>query len=454
MPTDPTYSPYLKFNPTFKWGGRSWGANDLDAFRQALARRGKSYDRWARNHRTAAKVFDPAEQQIYGLVQPQLDAINYERQKAEAFNQRRMHDLAGFTQAIMGMLGQIGPAAQGAYNQGANTMQSLGTGYGAVLNDAVASANAGGNSLLSVLGAPEGQQVATGDAGGVLAGIAGWLPAEMMRAQGKGVAQEFSGLPKEASVQAQLEMRQLMAETKEREADFANEISNVLKGIPSIRQEIAQARTAQRLDEQKLRLQRLEADRDYWLSQQALLLQQKKYKLAAKAEARAAATQDRINYETQGRDYEGNPRPGYTVNPNDPNGPLIPPDHHVDKNGQVVKNKSGSKKGSKWTPSQRAQMLENIDGKEEEIQDAVIDAIKKGEWTPGVKPVGPGGGRDSGKKPAERAKLARKLFAKYQHLAGTPTAKKRLRTLIGRILAEAEKSGGAGAKTGGFWEDV
>lgn len=435
----PSYDPYLQFNPTFRYGGRSWGANDMDAFKKLLRRRGVNYDRWARNHATAAKVFDPVEQQMYGMYKPQLDAINYERQKAEAAGRRRMGDLAGFTQAIMGMLGEISPAVRGAYGEGAETMRAGGSGYGDLLNVDMGRTAAAGNTLLDVLGS--GQRVEGGDAGSVLAGMAGWLPAEMLQKQGAAYGDMFAQLPKEASFQAQLEMKNLLADAAQTDDDFSNEILGILNGMPSTRVDLQNQRREQKLAQQEYKLKQLSEERDFWLKRQALLLSQGKLKLAQQAERRAQQAQQRYNYESQGRDSNGDPMPGYTVNPK--TGLLIPPDYHIDKNGNVVKDSSSSSR-RKFTPSQAASMIETIEGKREDIHADIVAAVQAGQWTP-----------TSGDLKGRR-KLGQQIFEKYKHLAGTPTAKKRLRKLIAEVLAKATKMGppapGGDSGSGGFWD--
>jgi hypothetical protein len=439
----PSYSPYLQFNPTFRYGGREFGAGDEDIFRQLLRKRGRNYNTWARRHANAAKVFDPAEQQLYGMLQPEIDAINYERQKTASGYQRRAHDLAGFTQAIMGMLGEISPAIRGAYGEGAETMSAGGTGFGDVLNQNMAANAAKGNSLLDVLGSE--QHIEGGDAGSVLAGLAGWLPSEMLNKQGAAYADAAAQLPKEASFQAQIEMKHQLAEAAEADEGFSQEIMGILKGIPSTRAELGAQQAEMRLAQQEFRLKQISEDRDFWLQQQALLLSQGKLKLAKQAERRAQQAQQRYNYESAGRDYEGNPMPGYTVNPK--TGTLVPPGYRVDKNGNVVKQYAADgKKSGGYTATQKQAMLETIDGKAEEIKDMVLAGVQSGVWTP-----------TSGR-PQDRAKLGRQIFEHFKHLAGTPAAKKRLRQLIAKTLQTATRIGppvpGGTSSSGGsdFWD--
>ena len=438
----PTYDPYLQFNPTFKYGGRSWGVNDMDAFKKLLRKRGVNYNQWARNHANASRVFDPVEQQMYGTYKPQLDAINYERQKAEAAQRRRMGDLAGFTQAIMGMLGEISPAVRGAYGEGAETMSAGGEGYGGVLNQNMRDNAAQGNSLLEVLGS--GQRLEGGDAGSVLAGVAGWLPAEMMKTQGQAYGDMFAQMPKEASFQAQLQMKQLLAEAAETDEDFSAQIKDVLSGMGATREDFLAQRREMNLAQQEYKLKQIESDRDFWLQQQALYLQQGKMKLAQQAEKRAQQAQQRYNYESQGRDSNGDPMPGYTVNPK--TGTLIPPGYKVDKNGNVVKTSTASSggKGGQYTPGQRQDQLKALDAKSEDIAKDAAERIAN--RLPGMGP--------HRNEKAIKAQIAKNLFKEYLWMAPTPQAKKLLRKIIAKAMRGGGSSSSSSSSSGSLTEGL
>jgi hypothetical protein len=422
---NPMYSPELDFAPTFRWGGREWGANDHQAFRNMLRKRGTSYEKWARRHPTAARVFDPTEQSVYGYVKPQLTAIDAERKRRQEHYKRLMGDLTGFTSALMPFLQGIAPAIGGAYGSGADTMRSAGQGYGTMLNAQNQQSADVANQVLGAIGAPEGQQVGGGDAGGVLAGVAGWIPEAMMREQGGAYADAASQLPRTAGHEANIMMKDLLRQALDEEEDFSTEVLKVMQGVPSLRNEIRDQRSQQSAAAQAFRLKQLEADRDFWLKQKALLLSQKKYKLAEKAEARLQQATDRLNYESAGRDAWGNPMPGYTVGPN---GNLIPPGYKTDKNGNVVK--SSTTKGSKYTPTQQASMIETIISKKEDIQADIVKAVQARKWIP-----------SSGDR-AGRAALGRQLYNQYKHLAGSYVpAQKRLKQIIRNLLAEASRLG-------------
>lgn len=425
----PSYDPYLNFNPTFKYGGRSWGVNDMDAFKKLLKKRGVNYDKWARNHATAARAFDPVEQEMYGTYKPQFDAINVERKRAEDAARRRMNDLAGFTQAIMGMLGEISPHIRNAYGEGAETMRSGGTGFGDVLNKNNAASAEQGNSILDAIGAPEGQKLQGGDAGGVLAGLAGWLPADMMSAQGNAYGDMFAQLPKEASFQSQLQMKKEMEQAREQDEDFSNEILGIINGMPAARADLVERRTAMKMAKQKARLDQLNEDREFALKQAAYYKAVGDSKRSDQYLKLAQQKEKRYAMEAQGRDPNGDLMPGYAETPD---GTVYNmKDFHVDKHGNLVKNKSGSSGG--LTPTQRASQIEAIDGKEDDIKAMIAKAVQNKEWFIGVGPPVPG----------SRARLAKKILARYAHLATTPTAKKRLRALVAQLLNEAAKAGSA-----------
>src|SRR5574337_544841 len=125
-----TYSPYLQFNPTFQFYGRTWGANDQAAFESALRKHGVSPARFYRNHAIAAKVFNPVEQQIYGMVQPQLTAIDAERQKQATYYSDLMRSLGNFTSALMPYPTPVQGLISGLYKSGAAADSALGEGYG------------------------------------------------------------------------------------------------------------------------------------------------------------------------------------------------------------------------------------------------------------------------------------------------------------------------------------
>ena len=315
MAPSPMYSPELQFAPSFRWGGREWGADDRAAFEQLLRRRGGNFNRWQRRHPTAAKVFDPVEQQLYGLFQPQLTGIDAERKRRQEHYKRLMGDLTGFTSAIMPFLQGIGPAIGGAYSAGADTISGAGEGYGSMLNAQNAQSAGVANEVLGNIGAPEGQQVSGGDAGGVLAGVAGWVPEAMLRQQGGAYAEAASQLPRTAGHEANIMMKDLLRQALDEEGDFSSEVMQVLQGLPSARAEIRGQAQKQRLEEQEFGLQQLKAERDWYMKQAYLANAAGDDKRSEEYLRLANEREQRMRNSSMGLDASGNPKPGYRVNP-------------------------------------------------------------------------------------------------------------------------------------------
>src|SRR3990167_6298672 len=145
---NPLYSQYLDFAPSFRWGGREWGYGDQDAFRRKM---GKRYAQWARRHPTAARAFDPLDQEIYGAYQPELAAIDRERKARQEYYGRLMKNLGGFTSALGPMLSGIPGAIQGSANQAGDTMTYGAGAYGNMLNADQAANAAQANETLAAI---------------------------------------------------------------------------------------------------------------------------------------------------------------------------------------------------------------------------------------------------------------------------------------------------------------
>ena len=342
MARDPMYSDYLQFNPTFRWGGRSWGVNDKAAFERYLRKRGVKPSKWYQRHRTAAKSFDPVEQQIYGMFQPQLTAIDAERKRAADLWGRRMQNLTGFSTALMPYLQQVPGAIMTPYREGAAGVESAAQGYGGTLNADTGAEAEGINQVLSSIGAPEGQMAEQGDPGGVLAGLGG-LEAQLMRATGGAYGAAASQLPKTASLEAQLMMKDLLSGAAETDSGFSNSVLQLLQGMPGARADIQDRVASQRLSQQKQILAEIkfQADQHYKNAMLALYNgDRKRYaaelKLAQQKEARYAAAQ-------QGLSPTGDPLPGYHQ---DPSGEVVKDGWHVNpKTGIPVKDATSGSKG-------------------------------------------------------------------------------------------------------------
>jgi len=425
---NPQYSDYLEYAPTFKWGGREWGQGDKAAFDRYLRKRGVNPSKWARRHGVAAKTFDPVEAEIYSAVQPQLTGIDAERKRTADLFARRMQNLTSFTTALMPYLQQVPGAIMGPYREGAAGVESAGAGYGGRLNADSAAEASGINAVLSQLGAPEGQQIQGGDAGGVLAGVGG-LEADLMRASGGAYSAAASQLPKTASLESQLMMKGLIEGAGEADKSFSDQVLQVLQGLPGARSQLSQDAAKNRLAQQKFKLDQIEEEHDFYIKQAALASARGDDARSDAYLALAAERERRYQLAQQGYDTEGNLLPGFKV----------------DKQGNIVKRGSKSASTSSTTPGTpawKSKQKENV-GKAQPKIEKDVDAYLS--TVPSYQPsfVGP---RD----PKIANQLTKDLWAKYSYLATTPTAKKALRKAIALAVRRWKpKASTSGATPGG-----
>ena len=431
MAKNPMYSEYLEYAPTFKWGGREWGQGDRAAFDRYLRQRGSNLSKWSRNHRTAAKSFDPVEAQIYSAVQPQLTGIDAERKRTADLYSRRMANLTSFTTALMPYLQNVPGAIMGPYREGAAGVESAGSGYGGRLNADSAAEAEGMNAVLSSIGAPEGQQISGGDPGGVLAGVGG-LEADLMRASGGAYGAAASQLPKTASLESQLMMKGLIEGAGDADKGFSEQVLAVLQGLPGARQQLGDNAAKNRLAQQKFKLDQIEEEHDFYIKQAALASARGDDARSDAYLALAAERERRYQLAQQGYDTEGNLLPNYKI----------------DKNGNVVKRGSAKSPSTSsttpGTPAWKAKQKENV-GKAQAKIEKDVDAYLAS--APSYQPnfVGP-------PDPRVKAQLTKDLWAKYSYLATTPTAKKALRRAIALAVKRWKpkaSSSGSSATPGG-----
>lgn len=304
---NPLYSQYLDFAPSFKWGGRSWGYGDQDAFRRKMGP--KRYAKWARNHPTAARTFNSVDQEIYGAYQPELAAIDRERKTRQDYYGRLMKNLGGFTSALGPMLSGIPGAIQGSANQSGDTMTYGANSYGNMLNADQAANAAAGNVTLDAINSPA--QLAGGDAGSVLAGYAGWIPSTMMKEQGAAWSDRAKNFPKEAALQSNLMMRDLLRGAQEDDKGFSGQITDVLSGLAGDRVKLGR-------EKQDARYEAQDRQREWYLKMAALEMSRGN---AARADQYLKlANQREYRYENKDRGYDvnGNLLPGFKMGPNGP----------------------------------------------------------------------------------------------------------------------------------------
>ncbi len=419
MPPSPYYNQQLDFSPTFKWGGREWGANDQDAFIRAMG--SKRYKKWLRRHPTAGRVFDPVEQQIYSAYGPQLNAMNREREMERARYDRLMRNLGGFAGALGPLLAGGPGAVRGAYDNAAATMLSGGAMYGGQLNADQAANAASNNALLNAIGAPEGAQQSGGDAGGVLAGAAGWIPATMMGEQGAAWGDRMAHFPTEAALQANLMMKGLMEDAVNADKEYGSQITDVLGGIAADR---AKLKSGYESDRFKQRMEMLKFQADMHYRNYLIALKQGDQKRANKEYQLAVRKQKQAEMESN-REYNLDVRK----------------ENRYDREGRA------KAAGGGVTTAQARDSLKDVVGSEEAIREAVVNAVKGGKWTPTA-------GRSK-----ERRALVNQLFNDFKHLALTKAARARLKRIIMQAVTEAGRLGppapgtSAASGGGGGWAD-
>lgn len=387
--------------------------------------------------RPRAPVADPLDAQVRSEFAPLLQAILFERQQKRDYNSRLMHDLGGFTNAVMGKLGGISPMISKAYDAAAAAQGAFGSGYGASFNAAQAADAGRINDVLKTIGAPEGQQASGGDAGAVLAGLGGWIPSQMLSTQGGALAGAAAHLPENASVQAQIELNRLMGQAKEDDDAFGNEVTALLSKVPGLKAELREQATKENLAKQKMRLDQINDDRNYWLKMQAYYMSIGKLKLAQQAEKRSQMAEQRYAYETQGRDAYGNVAPNYRQLPN----------------GQIVPRYKpsaprGAKGGATLTPNAKAEILQSTLNQEDDIVKKALPGIAK---TSGLDKLLTAMGPPVPKKlAAARQKAAKALWERYSGRAITPESKRALRKMIARVIREYQPAAEGSGLTAGL----
>lgn len=440
---NPLYSPELGFAPTFNWGGRTYGQNDRSAFAALLAKRGQSLARWAAAHPNAAKVFDPAEQAVYSAVAPQLSAIAFERKRTAENNARMLRDLGQFTAALAPYLSRVGPDIRNTYGQGAAGIQAAGTGYGSVLNQQQAALAGGANETLNAIGAPSGQQVQGGDAGGVLAGLAGWIPSVMMQQQGAGLGAAADQLPYTSSLESQIQGKHMLDQAQQDDQGFSQKVLEIMQQIPGLRTQAANAAAKQGLDAAKFAQSQAKFESDQHYKNAMLALYQGDRKRYASELKLAQQKADVAANATMGLDAAGNPKPGYHLE----GGQVVKDGWKLGPNGipkKVPTPKSGTK-GAALTPNARASNMNTVLGKEKDITKTDLPALaKQTGYAALLKQPNPA--------PKEVARLqksmARALWVRYAPLAATPEAKRALRSMIARLVKAYKPSAGGGLLEG------
>lgn len=415
------FSPDLGYGSSFNWGGRSWTIDDRDRFIRMMGR--KKFNRWARKHAGAAKVFSPVDQEVLGMYKPQLDAIARQRKMEQEFYDRQARNLSGFTAALGSLLAGGPGAMSDLFGNGAATMTAAGDAYGKGLNAdqaAVADAN---NQVLDAIDA--GSQQSGGDAGSVLAGVAGWIPSVMMGEQGQAWSDRMAHFPTEAALQANLMMKDIMRQAMEADKEWGGRVSDVLSGMPADRAKVKDMLIARQQAKAKARLDQLKFEADQAYREYLRLKGEGQDARAERQLALYERKQRQAELEAKGYDIDGNLLPGFVVG----------------KDGRVHEQGKGGSGNKGPSAADRAYAQKDINGSQEDIQKDIAAAIASKHYFPPTA-VGP-----PGPKAVSRKKLFLELYRKYKPLTrGSLAAQKQLRKIINQLLDAADqgKSGGGG----------
>lgn len=243
-----------------------------------------------------------------------LKAMGFD-QRVQSLYSAAAGDIAGYAQGFSGEMRNIANADAA---QAANMLSGTGQ-EGAVRN--------------------EGENM-----GNVMYGAFGYNPAHAMRESGAAYASDAAMQPAFAAQIAAYEANQMQQEGLKSLSDYAMEIAKAKGQLPLMKQDFLDKRNEASRQAYLDQRQRLKEERDWWKDQQAIYIATGKYKLAQEAARRAADAQRRLNNSSAGRDYWGNPKPGYSYGPN---GQLIPPGYHWDpKKGRAVKDRAPKSPGS------------------------------------------------------------------------------------------------------------
>lgn len=259
---------------TFAWGGRSWGANDIAAFKQWLAKHGASYATWARRHPGAAATFkssparttlsyaDVAAQRANEAIAPELTALEGEREQARDYYNRLLQQQAGVSEAAARLVGGIAPVVGQAYGDAGDAVASYGRGFGDIQNQIQGAEKSALAGVLEKSGASPEQvaqvnaKVGSEAAGDVVYGVGGYIPAVDLRSQGAAAQTFAAGLPADALAQGEQSRRESISQMLENDMKLLTQISAARAKIPGLQNEFLQQLLENRRADEALNIQK------------------------------------------------------------------------------------------------------------------------------------------------------------------------------------------------------
>lgn len=186
--------------------------------------------------------------------------------------------LAGVTQAganLGHLSGTVGPGIAAVYNQAAQTQGNLASGFSGRLRDTVAGQAAADQAFLqNVLGAPAGQVQAVnpsaqGDAGNVLMGQAGLIPATALGQQGAAFGAYGATLPATVQRMAQGDMARLASQFSSEMGELSSQQAEIAARLPAIQAEHQARLESQNMDRIAMAREIYESDRKFQMEMMA-----------------------------------------------------------------------------------------------------------------------------------------------------------------------------------------
>ncbi len=379
-----------------------------------------------------------ADKQAQRIVDEQIKAIreqqtNYNQTLLEQA-QRQSQAAEKFAQMVQGL--GIDRRIQSIYGDAGRDISGMAGGFAGDIRSTAMADAAQQTNMLSGTG-PEGAVRNEGtDMGDVVYGVGGYIP-------GKSLGEQGAAFASDAAMQPGFMLQQRINDAQKAYQEgltgsnqtFLDSILQAKTGKRDISSDLYDKRVSQNMAERKMRLDQYNEDRNYWLKMQAYYMSIGKMKLAQQAEKRAQQAEQRYRYETMGRDADGNVAPKYVQLPN---GTIVP--------RSTV---SGGKGKKGLTPNAKAEVLQSVLGKEDDILKALPDLAKTAGYDDLLRRMGPPTMKQRKELASVRAKIIKELWQRYAPLAITPQAKQALRKMLNRIL-QGYKPGGSGSLTEGL----
>lgn len=380
-----------------------------------------------------------AERESNRIVEQQLAAIrnqeNAWRSGLQEEAQRRAQQAQAFAQMVQGM--GLDKNIQGIFSNAGKDVAGFGQGFSGQVRE---TADASAAEMQNLLGGDATGVRNEGEAmGNVTYGLGGFIPSASLAAQGAAFAADAAMQPGFMLQQGLADSERFLHEGMQ-DNPFLDAILQTKLGKQELKESLRREKIGVNLKAQELRLDKMEADRKYWLAMQAMYLDQKKYKLAAQAEKRAQQAQTRYDQEARGLTPEGEVAPGFHRDPK--TGRVIQNGYRAD--GTRISTKSDTKKeGGKLTVNEQQAQLEKVFGAEDDIKELATSLAREFGWQPSA------GSKASR---ATRNRIAARIRQQYGWVT-TTKSKKALAEIIGRVLNALARMGppapGSGAADSG-----